>query len=242
MGLSKYKLLLQYWMENRTIRNFSKLYYNSPIRGRVWENTYWRGINSYKCPLDLWIYQEIIYNNRPDFIIETGTASGGTALFLSDILNIINNGSVLTIDINNSPGYSNSNHRIYYIQGNSISDSVIHEIEDIIHKSKNKSVMAILDSDHSKEHVLKELEIYSSFVTSGQYLVVEDTNIIKPLEAAMEFLKNNNEFYIDRSMEKFYLTFNPCGYLRKIQVNEVLADKLWRKATGLGKITLGTYC
>ncbi len=87
--------------------------------------------------------------------------------------------------------------------------------------------MAILDSDHHKEHVLRELEIYSKFVTRESYIIVEDTNINGhpvrskfgpgPMEAVKEFLKMNDDFIIDRSREKFYLTFNPDGYLKKMK-------------------------
>jgi cephalosporin hydroxylase len=93
-------------------------------------------------------------------------------------------------------------------------------------ENKNK-IMVSLDSDHSKEHVLKELEIYSKFVTKGCYLVLEDTNINGhpvypdfgpgPMEALNEFLDHNKEFIADKNREKFYLTFNPRGFLRKIK-------------------------
>jgi cephalosporin hydroxylase len=88
-------------------------------------------------------------------------------------------------------------------------------------------IMTILDSDHHKEHVLRELEIYSKFVTKESYIIVEDTNINGhpvrstfgpgPMEAIKEFLKMNEDFMIDRSREKFYLTFNPDGYLKKMK-------------------------
>jgi cephalosporin hydroxylase len=85
--------------------------------------------------------------------------------------------------------------------------------------------MVILDSDHHKDHVLRELEIYSKFVTNGSYIIVEDTNINGhpvrpkfgpgPTEAVKEFLKGSRDFVIDKSREKFFLTFNPNGYLKK---------------------------
>lgn len=86
--------------------------------------------------------------------------------------------------------------------------------------------MVILDSDHHKEHVLKELRTYSRFVTLDSYLIVEDTNINGhpvyldfgpgPMEAVEEFLTENSQFFVDRTKEKLLLTFNPCGYLRRI--------------------------
>ena len=87
--------------------------------------------------------------------------------------------------------------------------------------------MVILDSDHNRDHVLKEMELYSPLVTRGSYLVVEDTNINGnpvladfgpgPAEAVREFLQHHNEFEVDRNMEKFYMTFSPGGYLRRVR-------------------------
>lgn len=197
---------------------FHKFYYNS----KVWRRTFWLGTPIQKCPLDLWIYQEIIYKLKPDIIIETGTANGGSALYLANLCDLINNGEVITIDTavkKNRPKHK----RITYLTGSSISSDIIKLVKSLI---KNKSkIMVILDSDHSKNHVLKELKIYSNFVTEDSYLIVEDTNInghpvklnfgLGPWESVNEFLKDNKNFYIDRTKEKFYLTFNPKGFLYK---------------------------
>lgn len=87
--------------------------------------------------------------------------------------------------------------------------------------------MVILDSDHKKVHVLNELKIYSKFVSKGSYLIVEDSNInghpvlpnfgLSPMEAIKDFLKENKNFIIDKTKEKFFLTFNPNGYLKRIK-------------------------
>ena len=92
--------------------------------------------------------------------------------------------------------------------------------------AKNTTVLVILDSDHSKDHVLKEMQLYSQFVTKYSYLIVEDANINNhpvfsahgpgPMEAIEEFVKINNDFVIDLTREKFMLTFNPNGYLKKM--------------------------
>jgi cephalosporin hydroxylase len=210
-------------MEPEAIVNlFHILYYHS--YERTWGNTFWLGIPVQKCPLDLWIYQEILYELKPDIIIECGTADGGSALFLASICDILNNGRIITIDIEekeNRPQHE----RITYLTGSSTSAEIVKQIQKFINK-KDK-VMVILDSDHSKEHVLNELKIYSNLVTTGSYLIVEDTNVNGhpafpghgpgPMEAVEEFLKANNDFIIDKNKEKFYLTFNPKGYLQKIR-------------------------
>ena len=86
-------------------------------------------------------------------------------------------------------------------------------------------VLVILDSDHNMPHVLKEMEIYSEFVTKGSYMIVEDSNVNGhpimpnwgpgPFEAIQRFLEENNSFEVDKNREKFYMSFNPNGYLKK---------------------------
>lgn len=201
------------------IRAFHKLYYYSGFR--TWQNTYWLGIPVQKCPLDLWVYQEIIYETKPGVIIETGTARGGSTLFLASICDLIRKGEVITIDIFDS-GISHP--RITKIIGDSISEKVTNQVKKII---GNRSAMVVLDSDHQKNHVLRELELYSKFVSIGNYLVVEDTNINGhpvlpnygegPMEAVKEFLQKEDSFQIDRDKEKFFLTFFPKGFLKKIK-------------------------
>jgi len=207
----------------KIIDDFHKLWYYSSAVGGTWKNSFWMGIPIQKNPMDSMIYQELIYNIRPDYIIETGTKVEGSALFFASICDMINNGSVITIDISKDIELPKHG-RITYLTGNSISFEIVDFLSQRI-LDKNKKVMVVLDSDHSKEHVLKELEIYSKFISVGSYLVVEDTNCsghpvigIKgegPMEAVQEFLKMNNNFIIDRNCEKFYLTSNPKGWLKR---------------------------
>lgn len=205
------------------INRFHELYYNSCVYGGTWINTRWLGIPTKKCPLDLWIYQEIITELKPDIIIETGTMHGGSALFLASICTMIGSGRIISVDLTyrkTTPGHD----RITYLLGSSISDQVLNEIRDII-KPEDR-VLVILDSDHHKDHVLKELETYQTFVTKGSYIIVEDTNLNGypvekkfgpgPMEAVNEFLDKYPKFEVDSSREKFYMTFNPKGFLRRI--------------------------
>lgn len=201
------------------VDNFHKLYYYSSAYNRTWKDTYWMGVPIQKNPMDCWVYQEMIHYLRPDYIIETGTKVGGSTLFFATILDAVGGGEVITVDIDHI--YNLPQHkRITYLTGSSIDDVIIDFISPRV---KNKVVMVILDSDHGKGHVLKELELYSKFVSIGSYLIVEDTNICGfpvigqaepgPLDAIMEFLKVNKNFKINRECEKFYLTFSPCGFL-----------------------------
>lgn len=201
------------------IKGFHKLYYYSAPN--TWQNTYWMGIPAQKCPLDLWIYEEVIYETKPSFIIETGTANGGSALFFASICDLIGKGKVITIDISECDV---SHRRITKVVGDSVSKEVINQVKDIV---GNKPAMVILDSDHHKNHVLEEMELYSEFVSVGNYLVVEDANINGhpvlpgwgggPMEAVEEFIKCRQDFEIDKAREKFLLTFLPKGFLRRIK-------------------------
>ncbi|MEK6933013.1 MAG: CmcI family methyltransferase, partial [Nanoarchaeota archaeon] len=198
---------------------FDRLFYYSSAFGGTWKNSYWLGVPIQKNPMDLMVYQELIFILKPDIIIETGTNVGGSALFFATILDAIDKGEIITVDIDHADNLPQHN-RITYLTGNSVDDNIINFISPRV---KDKVVMVILDSDHRKEHVLKELEIYSEMVSIGSYLIVEDTNITGfpvigifedgPLEAVIEFIKENKDFVIDRKCELYYSTFNRCGFL-----------------------------
>ena len=212
----------------KIINEFSKAYYHTPVINNepVWKNTYWLGIPALKCPLDLWLYQEIIFSQKPDFIVECGIAFGGTTAFLADMCKLVGKGEVIGIDIqilaetrSSLANYKN----ISLIEGNSADPEIAKEVFRIV---ENKNTLVILDSDHSKNHVLQELMLYSQLVMPEGYLIVEDTNINGhpvypdygqgPMEAVYDFLADNTTFYIDKNCHKFMTTFNPNGYLRRV--------------------------
>lgn len=209
---------------NRDIINsFHKLYYNSHETLKIFEGSTWLGVPIKKCPLDCWIYQEIIFKLKPDIIIECGTSWGGSALYFASLCDLIHKGRIITTDIIDRKGKP-KHKRIKYLIGSSISEDIIRKIKHTITK-KNK-VLVILDSDHSKDHVSKELNIYSKLVTKGSYLIVEDTNINGnpvcpgsgpgPMEAVKEFLNKNQEYCVDKNKEKYYMTYNPHGFLKRV--------------------------
>ena len=188
-------------------------------------NTDWMGVRAMKCPLDMWVFQEIMYETSPDVIVETGTMVGGSALYFASILDQLGKGRVITVDILDyldKPQHD----RITYLTGSSTSEEIIARIRESI--APGEKVMVFLDSDHSKAHVQRELELYSGLVTEGNYLIVEDTHLNGhpiftpavppgpgPMEAVQEFLSENPEFVADRSREKYGLTFNPNGFLKR---------------------------
>ena len=116
--------------------------------------------------------------------------------------------------------------RVTYLTGLSTDSEVIEKIKTIISDTKATNIMVVLDSDYRRDHVFKELELYNSFVTLGNYLIVERSDYNGhpiypesgpgPMEAVNDFLKINSDFRVDKTREKFLLTFNPSGYLRRI--------------------------
>ena len=202
------------------VDQFHSLYYCSPER--TWNNTRWMGRRTMRCPLDLWVYQEILYKIKPDIVIETGTNEGGGAHFLASIMDVIGKGRVIGVDIEEVDNRA-EHERISYLKGSSISSDIVKSISEMI--DVGQVVLVILDSDHNMPHVLKEMEIYREFVTKGSYMIVEDSNVNGhpimpnwgpgPFEAIQRFLEENNSFEIDKNREKFYMSFNPNGYLKK---------------------------
>ena len=223
-------------IEDYTTSLFKIIYQQS----NVWNgSTRWMGFPICKPPTDLWTIQEIIFDTAPTLIIETGTWYGGNALYMaiiSDCMEVYGlDGKIISIDIENPYDEKSTtslrprHHRIEYLFGSSIDNEIVEKVKSKI-RPEDK-VMVMLDSDHSKSHVIEELKIYSKLVTPKMYLIVDDTNlngnpvvvmddkfVIQgegPNEALQEFMETNNDFEVDKSREKFLLTFNPGGFLRK---------------------------
>jgi cephalosporin hydroxylase len=183
----------------------------------------WLGYKMQKNPLDLLSYHNLIYDLRPDILIECGTWHGGSAYYFATLMDALNHGAVLTIDPwkwDLRPKHP----RIYYIGESSVDEKTVALVGQ--HAVQVPRVMVILDSLHVREHVLKELDFYSPFVTPGSYLVVEDTNIHGhplrldlpegPWEAVHEWLPEHPEFVIDKAMEP-PISNCPDGWLRRIK-------------------------
>ena len=207
------------------INQYHKLY----ERKRIWENNTWLGIPCWKLPMDAFVIQELIYKTRPDIIIETGTGHGGSALFYASVCELIGHGRVLSVDIDrekfnstlNRWGNTKCEERISFFIGDSI--ETVRSLGDYI----DKNCMVILDSWHSREHVYKEMLVYSKFVKSGGYMIIEDSHAAGnpvpweheddgPMGAILQWMHSyGDKWEIDRECEKHLLTFNPRGYLRR---------------------------
>jgi cephalosporin hydroxylase len=202
-------------------------------------NFTWMGRPIIQFPQDMLAMQEIIWTLKPDLIIETGIAHGGSLIFHASMLELVGEeADVLGIDIDirehnrieieKHPMFK----RITLMEGSSVDAETAKKVFDF---AKNKQrVLVILDSNHTHEHVLKELEIYSQLVTKDSYLIVFDTLVEdmpdslsgdrpwgkgnNPKTAVWEFLKNNDRFEIDKKLEsKLLITVAPDGYLKCIK-------------------------
>jgi cephalosporin hydroxylase len=219
-GVCAWKRSVPGWAEKVVIAAFHIVYHHR----QTFNDTHWLGTEVQKTPLDLWVYQELIHELRPDLIVETGTYKGGSALFMASICDLENNGQVATVDTEEYPGRPQHS-RIRYLRGSSTSSGIIEQFKALA--SGQRTVLVALDSDHAKQHVLNELRLYSGLVTKGSYLIVEDTHFNGhpilphfgpgPREAVEEFLKENRDFVADRGREKYLLTFNAGGYLRRVR-------------------------
>ena len=208
------------------------------IKSRYSYNFSWMGRPIIQYPQDIIAMQEILWKVKPDLLIETGIAHGGSIIFYASILQLIGKGEVLGIDIEIRPHNRKAieNHpmarRITMIEGDSTSNGVLDKVKEIVREKK--SIMVCLDSNHSHDHVLNELKLYSPFVTKGSYLIVFDTIIAElpneffryrpwskdynPKTAVRDFLKVNDRFAIDESIEKkLLITVAPDGYLKCIK-------------------------
>ena len=181
-----------------------------------------------KNPFDLIIYEEILWELKPTVIIEIGNAFGGFTLWLQDRMRMIcdNKVKVITIDLE-SVGHNNfkntDSESVVSIVGNCNSDKVINNVKNNI--SKDDIVLIIEDSSHTFENTLQVLENYKDIVSVGSYLIVEDgiCDILKlgispgPMKAVEKWINTNESMYkIDRNREKYIMTYNPKGYLKRI--------------------------
>ncbi|MBU1669549.1 MAG: cephalosporin hydroxylase family protein [Actinobacteria bacterium] len=194
------------------------------------DNCSWMGIITYKNPLDIWIYQEIIHEVQPDVIVEIGSYAGGSTLFFAHMLDIIGKGIVVTIDIDRIV-YEAEHPRIVTITGDSSSESVVGRVAELC---EGRTVLVLHDGDHHAEQVIKDLRAYAPFVSVGSYLIVEDgiSDQVRrgigggafgdfpgggPRAATREFLTECDDFIVDTSREHYILTYNPEGFLKRLR-------------------------
>lgn len=192
------------------------------FRSKVFENTEWMGHKAIKCPMDMWVYQELMHSLKTDLLVETGTLLGGSALFFAHLFDIMGRGKLISVDIELRPDLP-QHPRIEYIEASSIADGTLQRVRDA--SAASESVLVLLDSDHRSDYKLKEMHAYAEFVTPGSYMIAEDTCFDAypafpehgpgPAAAVRQFLAQNPDFEADRSLERHLITFVPGGFLRR---------------------------
>ena len=196
--------------------NVKKSYYKHMISGGTMPK--WFGTDVIKYPGDMIRYAEIIQEKQPDVIVETGTYRGGSALFFAHMMDLVGKGEVITLDIknNNPPKHPRITHMIARATDHTAMAEIRKRVE-------GKTVMVVLDSNHHRSHVKRELGRYKDIVTPGQYIVVEDTNFSEigkkngPNEAVDWFVRNTKSFKREDLGSKYMFTLNPNGWLLRIK-------------------------
>jgi cephalosporin hydroxylase len=190
----------------------------------LFDKVTWMGTISRKMVLDAWVYQQILHEVKPDFIIEIGNAEGGSTKFLANMLDLLGRGEVIAVDIDHSL-FQVEHPRIHLITGDSLAPETLRQVAEIAGEGRG---LVIHDGDHSRDHVLRDLRAYAQFVGVGSYLIVEDTvmdlfragdglgTVDGPLAAVEQFVQEDSRFQIDADREYFQITFNPRGYLKRL--------------------------
>ena len=192
------------------------------IQNRIIKKTSYYGVPTRKNPLDTWVYQEIIWMMKPDVIIEIGTMYGGSTLALAHMLDILGHGKILGLDISHKKVADSvrQHPRITLIEGDACKN--FQQVKNLI--SPEHKILVIEDSSHTYENTLNVLRTYSVLTSPGNYFIVEDSICHHglcvgpnpgPYEAIETFINENSNFEIDRSMESFFITWNPKGYLKR---------------------------
>lgn len=223
---------------NADLQAAAKAFNETSNRTQYSYNFSWMGRPIIQYPQDMIAMQEIIWQLKPDLIIETGIAHGGSLVYYASLLELIGKGEILGIDIDirehnkkeieQHPMFKH----ITMIQGSSVSEETAEKVRAFA-KGK-QTVLVCLDSNHTHKHVLRELELYAPLVTTGSYMVVFDTIVEdmpndylpgrpwkggdNPKTAVWEFLKQNDQFVIDTEIDnKLLISVAPEGYLKKIK-------------------------
>ncbi len=226
------------YANNKELQNASKDFLISSNREQYSYNFTWMGRPIIQYPQDMLAMQELIWEIQPDLIIETGIAHGGSLIFYASIMELIGKGKVLGIDIDirehnrkeieQHPMFK----RIEMIQGSSVSEETYAQVKS--HAEKAKTIMVCLDSNHTHDHVLKELELYAPFTSVNSYCVVFDTVVEllpddmfpnrpwsvgdNPMTAMETYLKDHPEFEIDHQIDnKLLVSVAPRGYLKRLR-------------------------
>jgi cephalosporin hydroxylase len=230
---------LQRMAGDATLRREARELFIGACRYRYSYNFSWLGRPIIQFPDDIVAMQEIIWRVKPDLIVETGIAHGGSLILWASLLHLLGgDGQVVGIDVEIRPANRSEieghplSSRITMIEGSSVDAAVVERVHDLARARQR--ALVVLDSNHTHDHVARELELYSPFVRRGSYLIVMDTVVEEmpadfypdrpwgpgnnPKTAVEAFLKSNNRFEVDQEIDgKLLMSVAPGGYLRCIK-------------------------
>lgn len=215
-------------------KTLAEIWTKASCHQKVMYEPTWLGIPIIQFPEDILMMQELIWKVRPDVIVEAGVAHGGSAVFYASILEIIGKGRIIGVDVEirqyNKVAIKSHpmSKRIQLIEGSSVDKAVFKKIVSLI--KKGEKVLVVLDSNHSYEHVKKELNLYYGIVSNDSYLVAMDgaQGLVwdipsgkkewkedNPLRAINEFLNEHSDWEADPNFNRLPVTSNPNGYLKR---------------------------
>ncbi len=189
----------------------------------VFEHVHYRGVSTWKNVIDLWVYQEIIWETGVEVVIEIGARHGGTTLWLSDLLRNFRGESATIISIDLERPERALPPNVHFICGDSIAPETVAEARS---RCGGRKTLVIADGNHAAEHVLQEMRLYAPLISQGSYFIAEDgiVDVMEwkeytpgPMVAAQNFLAETDEFALDRAREKFLITYAPGGFLKRIR-------------------------
>jgi cephalosporin hydroxylase len=196
-------------------------------RSLAWRQTTWMGRTAFNAPTDLHVYQELVAEVRPDWVIETGTREGGRALFFANLFDVLGHGQVVSIDNRDTPDLP-QHPRITYVHGRAHDDDVVAEVRRIVGTDgPDANALVVLGTRGAQRRMHREFEVYADFVSVGSYVVMENTvlngypveasNGPGPFEANRRILNLRGDFASDTTRERHGLTFNPGGFLKRVK-------------------------
>ncbi|MDR0278985.1 MAG: cephalosporin hydroxylase family protein [Paucimonas sp.] len=223
--------------QDEQLKDLAQDFYNKSARHKYTYHFSWMGRPIIQLPQDMMAMQEIIWQVKPDLVIECGIAHGGSILYYASLLELQGHGEVLGIDLDIRPHNREAieSHpmfkRVSMIQGSSIDPAVVEQVRAL---AEGKKVIVVLDSNHTHEHVLAELRAYGPLVSLDSYCVVMDTVVEdmpadafpdrpwgvgdNPKTAVWAWLKETSDFEIDQQMQdKLLITVARDGYLRRVR-------------------------
>lgn len=216
-------------------RLLTELWLKAAVQHRVMYRPTWLGVPIIQFAEDLLMMQELIWRLRPDVIVETGIAHGGSAIFHASMLELMGKGRVIAVDIEIRPQnrLAIERHpmasRVELLEGSSVDPQTVAEVRRRIRPSDR--VLVILDSNHTRDHVTSEMEAYGPLVEPGSYMVVMDGAQAfmgdiprgrpewaqdNPLSALRAFVERNRGWEIDDHYTRLEITSNPSGFLRRL--------------------------